>query len=457
MLDVAKLFQVETDSSNFATGGILSQQDKEGKWHPCTYLSQSMIPAERNYDIHDKELLAIIRALEEWRHYLEGAPHQIDIHTDHKNLAYFRDARQLNCRQARWALYLSRFDFAIIHKPGKEMNAPDALSRRPDHDPGDGDNQNVTLLPDQLFQIRQTSPDHRETTLNSLLIDRIRNSTLIDDDVLVNMETVLSKGPNQAIRKLPDWKIKDGLVLYKRKIYVPKDDILRRDVVQDHHDSKVTGHPGRYKTLELVQQTFWWPGINSFIRNYVDGCAVCQHTRILTHRPKIPGQPITHAHNLLPFEVVSMDFIGELPNSNGRNAIFVVVDQGCTKTTVFVSCTTKTLAEDTADLYLCHVWKRFGLPKRSISDRGPQFAVKVTQELCRKLGIQQNLSTAYHPQIDSETERVNQELEQYIRSFCNCRQNNWSDLLSTAKFAHNIRHHSAINQSPFNALMGFKP
>lgn len=152
-----------------------------------------------------------------------------------------------------------------------------------------------------------------------------------------------------------------------------------------------------------------------------------------------------------------MDFIGELPASKGYNAIFVVVDQGCTKTAVFVPCTTKTSAEDTADLYLHHVWKRFGLPKRSISDRGPQFAAKVTQELCRKLDIKQNLSTAYHPQTDGETERVNQELEQYLRAFCNYRQNDWSDLLTTAEFAHNIRHHSAINQSPFNALMGYAP
>ena len=148
-------YQVEADSSDFATGVVLSQQSLEDeKWHPVTFLSKSLSSVERNYEIHDKEMLAIVRALEEWRHFLEGAEHQVEIWTDHKNLEYFMSAKKLNRRQARWSLLLARFDFLLHHRPGKSMGKSDALSRRSDHGIGTGDNQNLTLLTPDLFAIR---------------------------------------------------------------------------------------------------------------------------------------------------------------------------------------------------------------------------------------------------------------------------------------------------------------
>ena len=127
-------FRIEADSSDFATGAVLSQLSAEDeKWHLVAYLSKSLSDTERNYEIHDKEMLAIIRALEEWRHFLEGAPDKFEIWTDHKNLEYFMSAKKLNRRQARWSLTLARFDFVMHHRPGKTMGKSDALSRRADH------------------------------------------------------------------------------------------------------------------------------------------------------------------------------------------------------------------------------------------------------------------------------------------------------------------------------------
>jgi len=148
-------FRIEADSSDFASGAVLSQQlPREEKWHPVVFYSKSLSPVERNYKIHDKEMLAIIHVLEEWRHFLEGARHLVEIWTDHKNLEYFMTAKKLNHRQARWSLYLAHFDFKLTHCPGRSMGKPDTLSRRPDHSKGTSDNEDVVLLQPELLAIQ---------------------------------------------------------------------------------------------------------------------------------------------------------------------------------------------------------------------------------------------------------------------------------------------------------------
>ena len=130
-------FKLSIDASDFATGAVLSQKmPTTGLWHPVAFFSKSLDIHERNYEIYDKELLAIIRGLEEYRHHLEGHPHKIEIWSDHQNLTFFRTAQKLTRRQARWALYMTRFDYIIYHKPGKTMQAEDSLSRRADYETG---------------------------------------------------------------------------------------------------------------------------------------------------------------------------------------------------------------------------------------------------------------------------------------------------------------------------------
>ena len=140
------------DASKHASGGVLLQKDINSEWRPCAYLSQMFGPAECNYNIYDQELLAVMRALDAWRHYLLSSPTTVQVFTDHKNLTYFHQPCNLNCRQARWFLNLSEFDLTFKHILGKDLCAPDALSHRPDHIPtSDTDNEAVTLLPDELF------------------------------------------------------------------------------------------------------------------------------------------------------------------------------------------------------------------------------------------------------------------------------------------------------------------
>lgn len=144
-------YQVEADSSNYATGAILLQR-QNGQWHPIVFMSRSLSDVKRNYDIQNKGLLAIMRSLSEWQHYLMGGQKTFEIWTDHKNLEYFHTARTLNRRQVRWALELAKYDFVLTHKPGKTHGNPDALSRPPDHDKGEEDNTDRVLLRREHFR-----------------------------------------------------------------------------------------------------------------------------------------------------------------------------------------------------------------------------------------------------------------------------------------------------------------
>jgi hypothetical protein len=163
-------FRLEADGSGIAMGAVLSQQQvNDNAWHPVAFLSKALNPVERNYEIHDTEMLAIIRGLEEWRHYLKGARHPVEIWTDHKNLEYFQVTQKLNCRQARWSLYLSRFNFTLHHKPGRSMGKPNALSRRADHRSGQGDDNNLTLIAPELFWIHALAGTRLEGDKRNIL------------------------------------------------------------------------------------------------------------------------------------------------------------------------------------------------------------------------------------------------------------------------------------------------
>jgi len=176
-----KKYRLECDTSNYTTGAVLSQQYKEN-WHPVAFQSKSFNKTERNYEIHDKELAAIIRALEEWRHHLEGQGLTMEIWTDHKNLEYFMKAQNLTRRQARWALFLSRFDFTLHHKPGKLSTKPDALSQRADHFKSDADdNLARTVIKPEQIKIQASKRGQAMIDNERPLIQRIKKHQEMED------------------------------------------------------------------------------------------------------------------------------------------------------------------------------------------------------------------------------------------------------------------------------------
>ena len=163
---------------------------------------------------------------------------------------------------------------------------------------------------------------------------------------------------------------------------------------------------------------------------------------------KAPLQPIYTKPEALPFETIALNFITKLPVSAGSDSILTVVDHDCTKAAVFIPCREEITAEETTGLYLQHVFTRYRLPTRIISDRDPRFASKFTRELCRLLDISQNISTAYHPRTDGQSEAKNKWVEQYLRFYVNHYQDNWTYYLPLAKFAHNTWTNETTWESP---------
>lgn len=407
-----------------------------------------MAPAEQNYDIHDKELLAIVDSFYHWRHYLEGSRHCIEVFSDHENLKRFREKRKLNRRQARWSEFLEDFDFHINHRSGKLGAKPDVFTRRRDMYPRGQERD--TLDDNNLRSIL-----HPHHLLANFILDSTVLNAQITEGIMHNdfVQTKLS-----ALETNPEndkfSRDSQGRLLYDNRLYVPDHNDLRLLITQSHHDHALAGHPGIRKTMQLIKRRFNWPKLESFVTAFIKSCPECQRAKTSRHKPYGPLRflPIPER----PWASISMDFIEGLPLSREFDSILVIVDR-LTKMAIFIP-TTKTLdSPGLAQLFLRHVFSKHGVPNDIVSDRGKHFVSRFWASLCQLLQIKSNLSTAYHPETDGQTERVNQILEQYLRIYINYQQDDWSDLLPLAEFAYNNAPHSATGVSPFFANKGFHP
>ncbi|RXW20770.1 hypothetical protein EST38_g5090 [Candolleomyces aberdarensis] len=454
MPDPNRPFQVESDASLYASGAVLTQMDANGKRHPVFFLSQTFTQTEQNYQIYDRELLGIMRALREWRHYLQGSPHPIMIYTDHLNLLYFKSPQKLNDRQRRWIPELAQYDFKLEHRPGTTMVQSDALSRRPDHHPSEEEEsrETVLLLPERFVANIKLEADG--TMFDSSLRKEIATA--------LQSEAVKTEFPALLSEILPEhWErypTEEGpLFLYKGKVYIPSDPLLRRKITKLYHDTPTAGHPGQQGTRLAVQRHYYWPGMTHFINRYVRGCAACQQNKINRRPTKPPLFPIEASSEPRPFAQCSMDLITDLPASKGFDSILVIIDHGLTKGAIFTPCHKTITAEQLSDILLQKLFTKYGRLNKIISDRGPQFVAGSFKEVLKRMGITGAPSTAYHPQTDGATEHVNQEIQAYLSIFCTVNPETWADRLPIAEFTHNSRTHAERQHSPFELLYGYQP
>ena len=208
-------------------------------------------------------------------------------------------------------------------------------------------------------------------------------------------------------------------------------------ILQINHDLPTMGHPGRDKTLRKIQEHYWWPGIKDWVTEYVKGCTVCQQSKILTHKKQTPLYCIPTEENMPPFQVVAMDLITGLPMQRGLDDILTILDHGHSKAAIFLPCSIHISGAGVTQLYLNHIYLWYGLPWKIISNRDPRFTSHFGKALTKQLGIQQNLSTTAHPQMDGLSEQKNQWIEQYLRLVTGGQPENWPDWLAIATAVHN--------------------
>ncbi|KAM0722089.1 hypothetical protein Q7P37_003015 [Cladosporium fusiforme] len=392
--DPTKSVTVETDASDYAIGACLSQPDEKGKLRPVAYLSRKMTSAELNYEIYDKELLAIVEAFRHWRIYLEGHPEEITVITDHKNLTKYTTTKELTPRQIRWYQDLATFKMRIHYRKGSENARADAMSRRKDYVKGNKPQafQLLTQNADRTLQINRiaaTIAMDANSVYNEMKAEQEREGFLTQ--VRAYPEEYLAFSQNGSTRL---WE-------FEGRIYVPT--TLRKPLLTAWHDGPVLGHLGTAKMLELLKKAYYFPKMRNAIEEYV---------------PK------------RLWESVAMDFIVKLLASADP----------VTKES-YDSILEAWGAEKLAHIFIKNVIANHGTPQTLITDRDKLFTSNFWKALSQELGIKQKLSTAYHPQTDRQTERLNQTLEQYLRCY----------------IAYNQAPTTTTGTSPFYANYGFDP
>jgi RNase H-like domain found in reverse transcriptase/Reverse transcriptase (RNA-dependent DNA polymerase)/Integrase zinc binding domain/Chromo (CHRromatin Organisation MOdifier) domain len=483
--DYTKKTVVETDASNWASGGVLSQYGDDNKMRPVAFFSAKHSAAECNYEIYDKELLAIVKALEEWRPELQGTGEPFEIITDHKNLQTFMTTKQLNQRQVRWAEFLSQFNFVIVYRPGSKATLPDALSRLPGLKPADADDERlrhrnqVVLPPEKLDPsileellaesrkwgdaefVAALDPEIKTKSLEELVRTAYQENELARDIIAALRDRETRRWP-KPIRKIlrcdkSECSIVDGLMYFRNRLFVPDSLGLRLEVVHRTHSAGPAGHPGRVKTLDLLNRTYWWPRMSQFTATFVKDCALCFRTK--TPRSAPPGflKPLELAAR--PWTDISIDYIVELPQCvrNGKiyRHILVVVDR-LTKMRHFIPVTGLT-TEELVDAFIDNVYKLHGASDNVVSDRGSQFVSDFWRRLSERLKTVLRPSSAFHPETDGQTEIVNASVNKYLRGFVSFTQDDWVDWLPLAEFAMNNQVNDTTGISPFFANYGFNP
>ena len=411
--DLSKPFEVQCDACGHSLGAVLLQEG-----HAIAYESRRLNDYEKDLGIYEKELLAILHALDTWKHYLLGTP--FILRTDHQSLKYFMTQTKLSDKQMRWANFLSQFNFHIAHIAGKHNQVANALSHRP--------KVNAVSI-----------ATHNDL---SAMIDEYA----IDPD-FKDIMSAIALG-----KKEEPFSVQDGYLLYGNRLCVTHS--LREKVMYESHAPPYAGHRGIQTTLKGIEMYFYWPTMKANIHDYVVKCIVCQKTKY--DRGKQPGllQPLPIPDS--PWESISMDFIFGLPKSiHGNTGIWTIVDR-FSKQAHFIPVKKTIKAHHMATLFISQVFKYHGLPQSIVSDRDPRVTSNFWKGLFENLGTKLNFSSAYHPQTDGQSEIANLTIIDLLKAYVTevDQRSQWEKYLPLVEYAYNNTVHTSTGKAPFEVIEG---
>ena len=483
---------VSTDASDYCTGAVLSYGPDLQSARPVAFESAQLSGAELNYPVHEKELLAIVRALKKWRIDLLGVP--FTVFTDHRTLENFNHQKHLSRRQARWQEFLGQYDFRIVYLKGADNSVADALSRLPPASspnvsppdpfvptPPTDDRDPLPLPIGALRLLRRAShslvrrrsfpcpPSPPVCSVRSLSVasdpawlERIRAGYASDRWCLRLLRSLCADGadPLSSLScgsldglSLAGVSVRDGLLFVGDRLCVPRVPELREALYRLCHDSM--GHFGTDKSYALLRSSYYWPHMRRDLeRLYVPSCEACQRNKSPTQKPRGPLHPLPVPDGRL--QCIAIDFIGRLPEDNGFDCICTITCRLGSELRVF-PCRYDMSAEEFAELFFVHWYCENGLPIDIVTDRDKLFVSAFWKALHRLTGVDLKMSTSFHPETDGSSERTNRTVIQMLRYHVERNQSGWSRALPLIRFQLMCTPNASTGFAPFQLRLGTLP
>lgn len=428
--------EVRTDASGFGIGAILAQRHA-GHDRVIAYASRLLSRSERQYTITERECLALVWAVVKFRPYLYGRP--FTVVTDHHALCWLSSLKDPIGRLGRWALRLQEYTFTVAYKSGRLHRDADCLSRHPVDPPTNTDDDSETCVL-AISDFRHIAAEQRTDTSLRSIIDR------------------LQAHPCHPTHRA--FVLRNG-VLYRRNFRPDGPDLLlvvpvhlRIDVLHQLHDEPTAGHLGVARTYDRVRRRFFWPGLYRSVRRYVRSCDLCQRRKPPSVPPAGQLQPLEVP--LEPFYRVGLDLLGPFPLSTSGNRWIAVATDYTTRYAITRALPTA-CATDVADFLLHDVILHHGAPRQLLTDRGRSFLSRVIDDLLRSSSVKHKMTTAYHPQTNGLTERLNRTLTDMLSMYVARDHRDWDAPLPYVTFAYNSSRHDTAGYSPFYLLFGREP
>lgn len=434
--------ELRTDASGYGIGAVLIQHSLEED-HVIAYASRLLSSAERNYSITERECLAVVWSITKFRPYLYGRT--FTVVTDHHALCWLSSLRDPIGRLGRWALRLQEYTFSVLHKSGKLHTDADCLSRHP-VDPVDPENTEDSCF-DQV--------DYPVMPISDLL--EIEEEQRQDPALRAIIDRLSQGNPDASTRPF----VLRNNVLYRHNfsssgsewlLVVPQG--LRDPVLHELHASPTSGHLGVLRTYARIKERFYWAGMYKSVYKYVTACDQCQRHKTTNLRPAGLLHPLEPPST--PFFRVGVDLLGSFPPLSADNRWIVVAIDHQTRYAETKAVPTAT-ATDVAQFLLDQIILKHGAPRELLTDRGRAFVSRVISEILRSCSIIHKPTTAYHPQANGLTERLNRTLANMLAMYVSSDHSNWDAALPFITFAYNSSRQDTTGFSPFFLLYGREP